>query len=317
MLLSVADVFATSLRDLEQAADCEPFVIDTGDSLPIRAKPFKMGRREVEYLNTTVLGQLDAKIVRPSTSPWSSPAFVAYARPYWSTEKPKSRKVIDYRRVNRVTRSDTYPLPDIPELLEWLSQSRYFGAIDLKSGYWQARTAERDICKTAFVTPGALHEYLQVPFGLKNAPAYFQRVITQLLSQGGIQHSRGFIDDLLTGGATWPEYLQRQCELLRLLRDHRWLVTLSKVRLGYTEIQALGHVVGQQYVKPDPEKIAAIARIAPPHNLSSVRAFLGLAGYYRRFIEGFAKISKPLTSLTSKEAPFEWGAAEETAFRTL
>ena len=102
-----------------------------------------------------------------------------------------------------------------------------------------------------------------------------------------------------------------------MLRDNRWLVTIGKVRLGYSEIQALGHVVGHQYVKPDPEKIAAIARISPPYNLPSVRAFLGLAGYYRRFIENFAKIAKPLTSLTSKEAPFVWGEAEESAFRTL
>ena len=99
-----------------------------------------MGRREIEFLNKTILGQLDADIVRPSASPWSSPAFVAYARPYWSSAEPKARKVIDYRKINRVTRSDTYPLPDIPALLEWLSHSRYFGAIDLKSGDWQKET---------------------------------------------------------------------------------------------------------------------------------------------------------------------------------
>lgn len=97
--------------------------------------------------------------------------------------------------------------------------------------------------------------------------------------------------------------------MLRALRDHRWLVTYSKVRLGYTEIQALGHVVGNQYVKPDPEKVAAVARIAPPTNLASVRAFLGLVGYYRRFIDGFAKTAKPLTALTAKDTPFVWGDA--------
>ena len=121
MLLSVADVFATSLQDLAVPAKGDKFSIDTSDALPIKQKPFKMGKREVEFLNTTILGQLKADIVRHSSSPWSSPAFVAYARPYWSTAPPKARKVIDYRRVNRVTRSDTYPLPDIPALLEWLS----------------------------------------------------------------------------------------------------------------------------------------------------------------------------------------------------
>ena len=136
MLLGVADVFATELTDLVHPADTEEFTIDTRDSPPIKQRPFKMGRKEVEFLNKTILGQLGAQIVKPSTSPWRSPAFVAYARPYGTTGPPKMRKVIDYRRVNRVTREDSYPLPDIPELLEWFSQHTYFGAIDLKSGYW-------------------------------------------------------------------------------------------------------------------------------------------------------------------------------------
>lgn len=132
-----------------------------------------MGKADVEFLNKTILGQLNCGIVRPSKSPWSSPAFVARARPYGSLQKPKERKVIDYRKVNRATRTDTHPLPDIPDLLEWLSGYRFLGAIDLKSGYWQKETDPQDICKTAFVTPNALHEYTRVPFGLKNAPAYF------------------------------------------------------------------------------------------------------------------------------------------------
>ena len=121
MLLSVADVFATSLDDLSTPATGEPFYIDTGDSPPIKQRPFKMGHREVEFLNKTILGQLGAGIVAPSASPWSSPAFVTYARHYWSTAPPKARKVIDYRRINQITKKNNYPLPDIPQLLDWFS----------------------------------------------------------------------------------------------------------------------------------------------------------------------------------------------------
>ena len=136
MLLAVSDVFATSLDDLIVPASGDEFEIDTGDAAPIKQRPFKMGNREVEFLNKTILGQLGASIIVPSSSPWSSPAFVTYACHYFSQEQPKARKVIDYRKVNKVTKGDTFPLPDIPQLLEWFASYRFFGAIDLKSGYW-------------------------------------------------------------------------------------------------------------------------------------------------------------------------------------
>ena len=136
MLLDVAEVFATSLDDLRQPAKGEKFRIDTGTSPPIKRRAYKMARPAVEFLNKTILGQLEVGIVRPSRSAWSASAFVAYSRPYGTTGPPKERKVIDYGPVNQVTRSDVYPIPDVPELLEWLAGYAFFGAIDLKAGYW-------------------------------------------------------------------------------------------------------------------------------------------------------------------------------------
>lgn len=239
-------------------------------------------------------------IVQPSNSEWSSPVFVAYQRSYGSDKPPKPRKVVDYRRLNAVTRSDTYPIPDIPELLEWLSQFRYFGAIDLKSGYWQKQIKRSDCKKTAFVTPRALLEYLRVAFGLKNAPAYFQREVNKMLADGKLRYSRGFIDDLLSGGVSWKQYLANQRELFLACLDHGWLVTVTKIRIGYTEIATLGHLVGHGFIKPDPEKVDAIKRLRAPTDERGVRALLGLVGYYRRFIPRFAKIAKPLTNLLSQ-----------------
>lgn len=147
-------------------------------------------------------------IITPSHSSWSSPAFVTYYRPYNTNTPPKPRKVIDYRRVNSVTITDSYPLPDIPQTLEWLAQYEFMGAIDLKSGYWQKQVKLEDRKKTAFVTPRALLEYCRVPFGLKNAPAYFQREINKMISTEELNHSRGFIDDLMTGGHNWQDYVE-------------------------------------------------------------------------------------------------------------
>ncbi len=135
MLLDVAEVFATSLIDLREPAKGEKFKIDTGSSAPIKCRAFRMAWIAAEFLRKTIIGQLEAGIVRPSCSPWSSAAFVAYSRPYGTTGPPKERKVIDYRPINHVTRADVYPIPDVPELLEWLSAYALFGAVDRKAGY--------------------------------------------------------------------------------------------------------------------------------------------------------------------------------------
>lgn len=133
------------------------------------------------------------------------------------------------------------------------------------------------------------------------------REVNKMISGHALTHSRAFIDDLLTGGDTWTKYLENQRLLFLACRDHGWLTTISKLRIGFTDIAALGHLVSHQTVKPDPEKVSAIKRLTPPTTESGVRAFLGLVGYYRRFIDDFARMAKPLTKLLSKEQEFIWG----------
>ena len=317
MLLEVADVFCVDIEDLRTPAKGEPFEINTGDAPPIKQRPYRLGEKEQQFLDKTIASQMRGGIVKCSRSPWASPVFVTYARALNSGKPPKPRKVIDYRRLNAITVSDAYPLPDIPLTLEWLAQYKYMGAIDLKSGYWQKEVHQQDQKKTAFVTPRSVLEYCRVPFGLKNAPAYFQREINKMLTTEDQVHARGFIDDLLTGGSDWAEYLRNQRSLLEACRRHGWMVTVSKVRLGYESICVLGHKVHHGLVMPDPDKIAAIKGLKAPSNIREVRAVLGLMGYYRRFIKDYAQHAKPLTQLLGKDSEWRWGQSQQEALDTL
>ena len=174
------------------------------------------------------------------------------------------------------------------------------------------------VAKIAFVHPGGLHEYARVPMGLRNAPSHFMRHIDQLIAEGGLSEvAKGFVDDLLCGGHDFEAYVHSQIALLRELRDRGWLVSLAKARFGYRGIDALGHVVEAGMVKPDPKKLECICRLLPPTSPKEVKAFLGLTGYYRRLIPGYAAMAAPLTWLLKGDAVWEWMAAHQEAFLAL
>lgn len=163
--------------------------------------------------------------------------------------------------------------------------------------------------KTAFVYPDGFWEYTRVPFGLKNAPPHFMRCIHQMLQEEGVRDTRGFVDDLMTGGRTFAHYLRATSELLGALSRRRWLISPDKAKFGYTRLKVLGHEVEQGKVRPDGTKVEAIKRLMPPEGIKQLRAFLGLVGFYRRFINGFARLSKPLTALLKGDQGWEWGPA--------
>ena len=177
--------------------------------------------------------------------------------------------------------------------------------------------AEAARCKSAFVTNEGFWEYLRVPFGLRNAPAWFMRVIGRMLADEKLLGSRAFVDDLVTGGHSFKQYADRQVQLLATLRDKRWLVSEDKARLGYRKLKLLGNLIEKGNIYPDENKVAAFKRLLPPQNIKQLRAFLGLGGFYRKFIEGFASIVHPLFELLKEKNPFEWGAVQEQAFTAL
>ena len=213
-----------------------------------------------------------------------------------------AKDCVDYRRLNAVTKRDVYPLPRIDDILDTLGKSRYFTTLDLRSGFWQRAMDPATREKSVFVTHKGLHEFVRMPFGLCNAPATFQRLMQIVLA--GIEWKFCFVylDDILICSETFEEHLQHLSAVLERL--HKANLTLKPKKCFFLQrvVVYLGHVISQNGVSPDPEKTSKVKQFPVPKDVSSVRQFLGLASYYRRFVPKFAAIAGPLHNLTKKNA---------------
>ena len=207
---------------------------------------------------------------------------------------------IDYRALNKITVKNRYPLPRIEELLDRLHGARYFSKIDLHSGYHQIRVREADIAKTAFVTRYGSFEYLVMPFGLCNAPATFQRIMNTILRDGLDKFVLVFLDDILIFSRTKEEHEQHIRTILERLRTEKFFGRLKKCDFFKTEVEYLGFDVGAYGIKPSLSKVQAMADWPVPTSVKDVRSFLGLASFYRKFIQFFSEIAAPLTDLTKR-----------------
>ena len=225
--------------------------------------------------------------------------------------------VLDYRALNEKTISDAYPLPLITEILDQLGGAINFSTCDLASGFHQIEMHPEDKHKTAFSTPFGHYEFLRMPFGLRNAPATFQRLMDQVLT--GIQGTDAFIylDDIVIYGSSLEEHELKLERLMKRLREAQLKLQPDKCEFLRPEVVYLGHVISKEGVRPDNKKLVAVREFPRPQNIKNVRQFLGLAGYYRRFIKGFSDIAKLLTILTKKDTPFHWGEKQQDAFENL
>ena len=254
-------------------------------------------------------------VIQPSKSPWSSPVVLVRKK------DGSHRFCVDYRRLNSVTKPDTYPLPRIDNLLDQLGKSSYFSTLDLASGFWQIKMHPASQEKTAFCTPHGLFEFKVMPFGLTNAPSVFQRLMQQILSstnpKDGPRFVTAYIDDLLVFSSTLSEHLHHLRLILTKLRDVGLKLNPSKCCFIRKEVEYLGHVIMPHGLKPNDKLIAAVKEFVPPKNIQELRRFLGLSSYYRRFVPNFAKIAHPLHQLTCKGADFRWTKECEATFQLL
>ena len=210
------------------------------------------------------------------------------------------RFCIDYRRVNAVSRKDGYPIPDIQDALDSLRGAKWFATLDLLTGYWQLGMSDRAKERSAFCTRRGLFQFCRMPFGLCGAPATFCRVMAHVLGDHIGKICLCYLDDVIIFGRTQKELLDRLDQILKRLHEYGLKVKPSKCVLFRTEIKFLGHLVSAAGVQPLPDKVSAISDWPTPRCIRDVRAFYGLIGYYRRFIEGFATLAEPLTRLTRK-----------------
>ena len=276
---------------------------------PIRRQPVALRKTVQEEVHK----MLKNKVILPSTSPWSSPIIMVRKKDgSW-------RFCIDFRKLNSVTHKDAYPLPRIDETLESLAGSTIFSTLDLASGYWQVGLEENDKEKTAFSTMEGHFEFNVMPFGLTNAPSSFQRLMTCVLSGLTNDQCLIYIDDIIVFSATFSEHLDRLRNVFQRVQDAGLRLKANKCHFAQSKVSYLGHIVSKKGVEPDPSKIQAVLHYPAPNNVKELRQFLGLANYYRRFVQGYSRIASPLFKLTNKTdlKTFSWTAQCTMAFQEL
>ena len=227
------------------------------------------------------------------------------------------RLCVDYRQLNKVTIHNKYPLPRIEDLFDQLQGATVFSKIDLRSSYHQLRIRESDVPKTAFRTRYGHYEFLVMSFGLTNAPAAFMDLMNRVFRPYLDRFVIVFIDDILVYSRSELEHERHLGLVLQMLRWHQLYAKFNKCEFWLSRVGFLGHVVSADDIYVDPQKVEAVANWEQPTTVTEVRSFLGLAGYYRRFIEGFSKIAGPLHGLTRKGVKFEWTDRCEESFQTL
>ena len=305
-----SDVFSQGEDDL----GCTPLLEHTIETHgpPLR-QPYRrqnLAARREEMVQ--VQQMLASDVIRPSNSPWVSPVVMV------KKKDGRLRFCVDLRQLNAATVKDAHPLPRIDDLLDALHGARWFSTLDLKSGYWQVPIMERDKEKTAFRTSsGQLYEFNQVPFGLCNASATFSLLMDHILSGLHWETCLFYLDDIIVFSSTWEEHLARLCQVFERLRHADLKLGAEKCAFAAKEVSYLGHRVTEEGLLPDSALLAAIREIPPPKTATEVRSFLGLAGYYRRYVKNFAAIAGPLHALTRKDAVFHWSADCQDAFDCL
>ncbi|GJT49449.1 putative reverse transcriptase domain-containing protein [Tanacetum coccineum] len=305
------EVFPEDLPGLPPTRQVE-FQIDLiPGAAPVARAPYRLAPSEMKELSEQLKELSDKGFIRPSSSPWGAPVL------FVKKKDGSFRMCIDYRELNKLTVKNRYPLPRIDDLFDQLQGSSVYSKIDLRSGYHQLRVREEDIPKTAFRTRYGHYEFQVMPFGLTNAPAVFMDLMNRVCKPYLDKFVIVFIDDILIYSKNKQEHEEHLKLILELLKKEELYAKFSKCEFWIPKVQFLGHVIDSQGIHVDPAKIESIKDWASPKSPTEIRQFLGLAGYYRRFIEGFSKIAKPMTKLTQKKVKFEWGDKQETTFQLL
>ena len=300
--------------------------IDTGDSPPIASKPYTLSLKHYDWVQKEIITLERAGIITKSISPWASPVVIVPKKSA-PGEPPQRRMCVDFRRLNKQLPEvknmsggkgciSLVPLPKIDELYTKLQGYKVFSTLDLQSEYYHIGLSESAKPKTAFVVSRmGKFEFNRVPFGLAQAPAYFQRLINEVLTE--CNFAMGYLDDIIIFSKTEEEHLQHLEEIFERLRKAGLKLKLQKCSFFKKHIQYLGHLISDEGIQPLPEKLESIAKMPVPQNAKQVKQFLGLVGYYRKFVPRFSDIARSLTQLTRKYEGFNWTTECNKCFHML
>ena len=280
--------------------------VDVGDSAPIKQHPYRVSPMKKELLDKEVQYMLKNDIIEESQSNWSSPCILV----------PKHdggfRFCTDFRKVNDKTKSDSFPIPRIADCIDQIGNAKFVSTFDMLKGYWQVPLTQRAREISAFVTPSGLYQYKVMPFGMKNAPATFQRMVNKLVRD--IDGCEGYIDDVVIFSDNWSDHIRQIERFFQIMREAKLTINLMKSEFGKATVKYLGHIVGQGQVRPLDAKIQTIIKFPIPTSRKELARFLGMAGYYRNFCLNFSEIAAPLTNLLSKKVKFVWTDDCQLAF---
>ncbi|GJX02316.1 reverse transcriptase domain-containing protein [Tanacetum coccineum] len=302
------EVFLEDLPGLPPTHQVEFHIELIPGAAPVTRALYHLAPAEMKELAEQLKELSDKGFIRPSSSPWGAPIL------FVKKKDGSFRMCIDYRELNKLTVKNCYPLPRIDDLFDQLQGSSVYSKIDLRSGYHQLRVREEDIPKTAFRTRYIHYKFQVMPFGLTNAPAVFMDLMNRVYKPYLDKFMIVLIDDILIYSRNEKEHAKHLKTILELLKKEKLYAKFSKCEFWINTMKFLRHMIDSSGIHMDPAKIEAVKNWASPTTPSEIRQFLGLAGYYRRFIKGFSKIAKPMTELTQKDKKFDWGEEQESTF---
>jgi hypothetical protein len=294
------DVFPEELPGMPPDRDIEFSIELLPETASISKRAYQMDVKDLIELKKQIEELLEKGFIRPSLSPWGAPVL------FVNNKDGSRRMCVDYRSLNEVTIKNKYPLPRIDDLFDQMRGAKVFSKLGLRSDYHQLKIQTEDIPKTSFTTRYGLYEFLVMSFGLTNVSAYFMNLMNKVFMEYLNQFVVVFIDDILVYSQSEETHEDHLRLVLQKLRDNQLFAKFSKCDFWLKEVAFLGRIITDGGIKVDPGKISEILNWKQPTDVSKIRSFLGLAGYYRRFIEGFSKIVKPLTSLLEKGKEFKW-----------
>ncbi|GBM07282.1 Retrovirus-related Pol polyprotein from transposon 297 [Araneus ventricosus] len=303
-------VFAQSISDLG-SCDIVQHEIHLSDNIPIRQKPYRVPYALKSEMKNQINQLLDAGIIQPSKTAYSAPVMLV------KKADGSYRLVADLRKINEKTIPDNFPLPNLTEMVDMLSGAKYFTSMDLTSGFHQMKMHPSYAHLTGISTEFGLFEFKRMPFGLKNASSSFQRLMSIVLAGLSELQVSCYIDDVVVASKTVQEHLERLEIVFQRFTAANLKLKPSKCSFMQKQITYLGHTVKEGVVFPDTKNLNSIKKALPPQTKKQVRSFLGLTGFYRRFIPNYSKTALPLTNLTREETKFVWSESEQLAFETL
>jgi hypothetical protein len=312
LLDEFSDIFITDLSQTS-GIDCPPFTIKLRDSTvePYRARLRRYSPKEKETIKKEIDVMLEKGVIEPSNAEWTAPIVVV------PKKDGSLRFCVNYKRLNDLSVKDPYPLPRIDDHIETLSGKRYVSCLDAFAGYWQINVDVDSRPFTTFISPFGLFQFVKMPFGLSNAPAYFTRVLERAFASQLYSSVIIYIDDIAVFSSDFQEHLQQLRKVFTILRTNNIKLKRKKCSFIQAEFVYLGYLISPRGLEPDPSKINVLTGLPVPRNVKQLRSFLGLANYFRRFISAFADLARPLYELLRKDAYFEWNSICNHSFVTI